>query len=66
MPWPTPAASVILTIEASWKPSAANTCSAASSSRRRVAVPRDVRFVERLPRNALDKVAKAELLELVR
>jgi fatty-acyl-CoA synthase len=29
-------------------------------------VPREVRFVERLPRNALDKVAKTELLERVR
>jgi len=29
-------------------------------------VPRGVRFVESLPRNALDKVVKSELLELVR
>jgi fatty-acyl-CoA synthase len=29
-------------------------------------VPREVRFVDSLPRNALDKVAKTELLELVR
>jgi fatty-acyl-CoA synthase len=29
-------------------------------------VPRELRFVESLPRNALDKVAKTELLELVR
>ena len=29
-------------------------------------VPREVRFVAALPRNALDKVAKSELLELVR
>jgi fatty-acyl-CoA synthase len=28
-------------------------------------VPREVRFVERLPRNTMDKVAKSELLELV-
>ncbi len=28
-------------------------------------VPREVRFVELLPRNALNKVAKSELLELV-
>jgi fatty-acyl-CoA synthase len=28
-------------------------------------VPREIRFVERLPRNALNKVAKSELLELV-
>jgi fatty-acyl-CoA synthase len=28
-------------------------------------VPREIRFVERLPRNALNKVAKNELLELV-
>ena len=31
----------------------------------RYKVPREVRFVERLPRNALNKVAKDELLELV-
>jgi len=31
----------------------------------RYKVPREVRFVERLPRNALNKVAKSELLELV-
>ncbi|MDF2749928.1 MAG: long-chain fatty acid--CoA ligase [Gaiellaceae bacterium] len=31
----------------------------------RFKVPREVRFVERLPRNALNKVAKDELLELV-
>ena len=31
----------------------------------RYKVPRAVRFVERLPRNALNKVAKDELLELV-
>jgi acyl-coenzyme A synthetase/AMP-(fatty) acid ligase len=28
-------------------------------------VPREVRFVEALPRNALNKVAKAELLQAV-
>ena len=32
----------------------------------RYKVPRGVRFVESLPRNALDKVVKSELLELVR
>ena len=32
----------------------------------RYKVPREVRFVEVLPRNALNKVAKTELLELVR
>ena len=32
----------------------------------RYKVPREVRFVDSLPRNALDKVAKSELLELVR
>ena len=32
----------------------------------RYKVPRNVRFVESLPRNALDKVVKSELLELVR
>ena len=32
----------------------------------RFKVPREVRFVDSLPRNALDKVAKSELLELVR
>ena len=32
----------------------------------RYKVPREVRFVELLPRNALNKVAKTELLELVR
>ena len=29
-------------------------------------IPRGVRFVDSLPRNALDKVVKSELLELVR
>ena len=32
----------------------------------RYKVPRGVRFVESLPRNALDKVVKSELLERVR
>ena len=32
----------------------------------RYKVPREVRFVDALPRNALNKVAKSELLELVR
>ena len=32
----------------------------------RYKVPRGVRFVESLPRNALDKVVKSELQELVR
>jgi fatty-acyl-CoA synthase len=32
----------------------------------RYKVPKDVRFVESLPRNALDKVVKTELLELAR
>ena len=32
----------------------------------RFKVPREVRFVDSLPRNALDKVAKSELLELAR
>jgi acyl-CoA synthetase (AMP-forming)/AMP-acid ligase II len=32
----------------------------------RYKVPKGVRFVESLPRNALDKVVKAELLELAR
>ena len=32
----------------------------------RYKVPKDVRFVESLPRNALDKVVKADLLELAR
>ena len=32
----------------------------------RYKVPKGVRFVEALPRNALDKVVKSELLELAR
>ena len=32
----------------------------------RYKVPKGVRFVESLPRNALDKVVKSELLELAR
>ena len=42
-------------------------CSSSAASRlARYKVPRGVRFVESLPRNALDKVVKSELLELVR
>ena len=44
-------------------------CLAHSCCRTRLArykVPRGVRFVESLPRNALDKVVKSELLERVR
>ena len=32
----------------------------------RYKVPKSVRFVESLPRNALDKVVKSDLVELVR